>query len=210
MSSVFQNIHDKIKDIMDKVKSVASNAVEKLKSAFDFEWKLPEIKLPHFSIDGEFSLNPPSVPKFSVDWYAKGGVFNSAQLIGVGEDGAEAVVPLEKNLGWIKNLVNELVKRLSSFFGFGTKFVDMFEELKKELSRLNDSIGDLGTNFGSNLANETFFGTMQAQKQNDESKKAANQITGNSFNFYSNSKLSEIESAKEMKKVIAELEMSGV
>lgn len=52
------------------------------------------IELPHFSITGSFSLNPPSVPSFEINWYAKGGLFNQPSLIGVGEAGAEAVLPL--------------------------------------------------------------------------------------------------------------------
>ena len=44
---------------------------------------------------------PPSVPKFSVDWYATGGIFTGASVIGVGEAGDEAVVPLS-NKGRMK------------------------------------------------------------------------------------------------------------
>lgn len=52
--------------------------------------------MPHFSLTGKFSLNPPSVPHLSVDWYKTGGIFDSPSLIGVGEAGPEAVVPLDK------------------------------------------------------------------------------------------------------------------
>ena len=52
--------------------------------------------MPHFSISGSFSLNPPSIPHLSVEWYAKGGIFNSPSIIGVGEAGTEAVLPIDK------------------------------------------------------------------------------------------------------------------
>ena len=59
-------------------------------------FKLPHIKLPHFKISGKLSLTPPSVPHVSVSWYKTGGIFDNPSLIGVGEAGPEAVVPLDK------------------------------------------------------------------------------------------------------------------
>lgn len=83
MLSSFTNAIEFIKSIPDRVRAI----VQKIK---DF------IKLPHFSLTGELSLIPPSVPKISVDWYAKGGIFNSPTIAGIGEAGPEAVVPLAK------------------------------------------------------------------------------------------------------------------
>jgi hypothetical protein len=57
---------------------------------------LPHINLPHFSITGSFSINPPSVPHLDIQWYAGGGIFTSPSIIGVGEAGPEAVVPLNR------------------------------------------------------------------------------------------------------------------
>ena len=71
--------------------------INKLKSIINgAHLSLPHIKLPHFSVSGKFSLNPPSVPKVSVSWYKTGGIFDSPSLIGIGEAGPEAVVPLDK------------------------------------------------------------------------------------------------------------------
>ena len=48
--------------------------INKIKGFFNFAWRLPRMKLPHFYIDGKFSFNPPSVPKLAVKYY-KDGVF---------------------------------------------------------------------------------------------------------------------------------------
>ena len=110
-------ITEKIEGARDAVK----NAIEKIKGFFDFKWELPKIKLPHFSISGKFSLNPPQIPKFSVSWYKLGGVFDSPTLFpyggsigGLGEDGAEAVVPLEKNTQWLDRIAEKLASKQSS------------------------------------------------------------------------------------------------
>lgn len=99
-NEIKQGITDKINSAKDAVKS----AIDKIKGFFNFSWELPKIKLPHFSIDGKFSLNPPSIPKFNVDWYSTGGIFTKPTIIGgvgVGDADngkgrqAEAVLPLE-------------------------------------------------------------------------------------------------------------------
>lgn len=77
--------------------SLVKAGIDKLKSIINgAKFSLPHIKLPHFSVSGKLSLNPPSVPKVSVSWYKTGGIFDSPSLIGIGEAGPEAVVPLDK------------------------------------------------------------------------------------------------------------------
>lgn len=94
---------DGVNRIWGGIKTFLNGIRDWLKGVFNFEWKLPKIKLPHFKISGSFSLNPPKIPKFSVSWYAKGGILNSPTIFGMngnnlmggGEAGPEAVLPIE-------------------------------------------------------------------------------------------------------------------
>lgn len=111
---------DKIKSVWESIKTATSNAWNKIKESITAPFKkaketiegiidkikswfpikigniFKKIKLPHFSIDGKFSLSPPSVPHINIDWYKNGGIFDSPTIAGIGEAGPEAVVPLDK------------------------------------------------------------------------------------------------------------------
>lgn len=79
----FGSVSDKITGTFSKCQEKVRDIVDKIKSFFDFDWELPHIKLPHFSITGRFSLNPPSIPKIGVEWYAKGGVMTRPTAFGI-------------------------------------------------------------------------------------------------------------------------------
>ena len=85
ITTPIQNAVEIVRSAIDKIKNIVNNA----------KLSLPHIKLPHFSISGKFSLNPPSIPKVSVSWYKSGGIFSSPTIAGIGEAGPEAVVPLD-------------------------------------------------------------------------------------------------------------------
>lgn len=96
VAAIFNAIKTAITTPINKAVSLVKSAIGKIKSIINgAKLKLPKIKLPHFTISGKFSLNPPSIPKVGVKWYATGGIFDSPTIAGIGEAGPEAVVPLD-------------------------------------------------------------------------------------------------------------------
>lgn len=98
MLSPIESAKEKIKSAIDKIKSIISGA----------KLSLPHFKLPHFKIDGgelPWGIGGQGkAPSISVDWYKEGGIFNRPSLIGVGEAGAEAVLPIEKLKDWMQEM----------------------------------------------------------------------------------------------------------
>lgn len=121
MRSITAGKLDSLRDAWDekigKIHDKLSDGLEKMKKLFKFEWKLPEIKLPHFSISGGFSLRPPSVPRIAVDWFAEGGIMTRPTIFGIngdhamggGEAGAEAILPIALMEDYIANAMSQFV-----------------------------------------------------------------------------------------------------
>lgn len=120
--SAYNVVQGKFNAIKDAVISPIQNAVDRVREFFgnikdilSGELPFPKIKLPHFSVNGNFSLNPPSIPHFNVDWYAKGGVLtkptifgaNGNKLLGGGEAGPEAVAPIAVLQDYVRMAVAE-------------------------------------------------------------------------------------------------------
>lgn len=100
VSGIFDNIEKFMSDPIGTAKDTISGIIDDIKgffSNFSVDW--PSIPLPHFSVTPagwKFGdLLKGTIPHLSIDWYAKGGLFDSPSIIGVGEAGREAVVPLE-------------------------------------------------------------------------------------------------------------------
>lgn len=156
VSSVFNGILGTVSGIWNGIKSAITSPIETAKgmvqSAINTissiicgaRLELPQIKLPHFNIDGgeiPWGIGgkgyPPSI---SIDWYAKGGVFDSAQIIGIGEAGREAALPLNDDvyseigagiIDNMKGMVNDpeelaaAIVRALVAAGFGTTIINL-------------------------------------------------------------------------------------
>lgn len=95
ISGAFNGIKSVIDSTMSGAKSTVSGALSAISGFFaGLHLQFPHINLPHFSISGDFSLVPPSVPSISVSWYRTGAIAMGASVVGIGEAGPEAVVPL--------------------------------------------------------------------------------------------------------------------
>lgn len=103
--STFNSIKTAITEPIQRARDTISQVINRIKGFFPINVGkiLSNIKLPHFSVDGgEFPYGVGGkghMPSFGVEWYARGAVFDEPKIIGVGEKGPEAVVPLSgKNM----------------------------------------------------------------------------------------------------------------
>ncbi len=115
----FNAIQEGITAPIKKAKETIKELIDRINGFFSgLKLSLPEIKMPHFKIDGSFSLSPPSVPKFKIDWYAKAmnrpmimtsptafGVNSLGQVMGGGEAGPEVVSGLATLMNMISSAV---------------------------------------------------------------------------------------------------------
>ena len=108
-----ETIQDTFKNVFDGIKSFVSPIVDWLKGIFDFNWSLPHIDLPHFSIEGEFSLLPPKVPHLSIDWYDRATknprILDGATIFGASGNtllgGGETAREIIMSENYLKNLL---------------------------------------------------------------------------------------------------------
>ena len=96
-SNVWNGIKSAITRPIEKAKDTVLGIVDRIKSAFkNMHISIPKPKLPHINVGSRSFLGGKvTIPTFSISWYAKGGFFDGATMIGVGEAGKEAVLPLE-------------------------------------------------------------------------------------------------------------------
>lgn len=118
-----QNAINTVKGIINRIKGFFPISIGRVMS---------NLKLPHFKLSGEFSLKNKTVPHLSVDWYAQGGIFDSPSIVGIGEAGPEAVVPLDKFWDKLDNLNGE-TNIVINVNGANKNPIEIAEEVKRIL-----------------------------------------------------------------------------
>lgn len=150
MSGFFKDIGGRIVDAISEtfgdIREKATEVIDAIKTIFDVEISFPKIKLPHITVVGELSINPPSVPDISIEWYKKGGVMTDPTIFGFnphtgsamvgGEAGAEAIAPIDVLQGYVAQAV-----------------ASQNADIVPLLSKIHDAIVDMSDKMGDSMRN---------------------------------------------------------
>ena len=148
-SSIFTTAWNNIKSAWGSVTSWFKGIWDTITGFFSGSVPIPKIKMPRFSISPSGwkigDLLDGVIPKLGITWNARGGVFDKPTVMqGVGEDGAEAVVPLEKNLGWLDKLSGMLCERIVPGGSAGAAdYNSALDTMQQTLVALLDKIDNL-------------------------------------------------------------------
>lgn len=202
VSGVLDSIKQAFSDKLEAAKTLVSNIVDKIKGVFNFEWSLPKLKLPHVSVSGgeaPFGIaGKGSLPKFSVEWYAEGGIMTKPTLFGMdgsnpmvgGEAGAEAIIPL-----------SELWANMKQFISGAVSSANTGDGMSNAISALTSKIGDMAAGARESSIG-TLLGSLSGQGNNQNQMEVAG--TGMTvtyapvFNVTGNASKEDIVEAEEM------------
>ncbi len=127
VSRIWNSIKTAITHPISAAYSTLSGIFGRIRSLFSNVFKL-NLKIPRVSLDGGKApwgiAGKGRLPHFSVSWAAHGGILDGATLVGAGEAGKEAIVPLERNTGWMNTLADKVAAR-SSNNGGNTVVINM-------------------------------------------------------------------------------------
>lgn len=153
VSSILEGIKSKFSSVFENVKNVVRNAINTVKGYFNFSWSLPRIKLPHFSISGKFSLNPPSVPHFSIAWYKSGAIMGGPMIFGMNgntllaggepETGGEAILPLAPFYTKLNDILDKklaAIKQIQNVYVESHTYIDGEEISSRTVSKVDEKM----------------------------------------------------------------------
>jgi phage-related minor tail protein len=166
---------DAVVNTFNSLKEKLSAGIQALKNLFNFSWSLPKIKLPHFSIQGSFSLSPPSVPHLAVDWYAKAmangvilrqpTIFGAAggKLLGGGEAGPEAVVGTGSLAEMVRAAVREANGEPRDITPLLMEMIALLRLLTSQSVYLDTGqlVGELAPAVNRQLGQEAYYGRRE-------------------------------------------------
>lgn len=141
VTNVWNAIKTAITKPIEAAKSAVSRAMSAIKSAVNVSLK-PNLKLPHISVSGKLSLNPPSVPKISVSWYKNGGIMTQPTLFGLagGEAGPEAILPLK---GFYSHLDEKLEGREIDYARMGQAVAEALQRSNLTIAMDKTTVGKI-------------------------------------------------------------------
>lgn len=148
----WDTVKAKASSIFDGIKTTIKNAIEKIKSLFNFKWEFPKPKLPHFSWSWMDIGGIISIPKISIDWYAKamknGMILDSptifgasgGHLLGAGEAGSETVVGTGSLMSMIRQTVRESMGMAGDTNNYGGVTVNVYGAPGQDVDELANII----------------------------------------------------------------------
>ena len=150
VTNIFNSIKNAISNALNTARNTVSNVIQSIRSKFNFSWSLPHLKMPHLSISGSFSINPPSVPHFSISWYKKamdnGMILNSPTIFGMkgnqllagGEAGSETVVGTQSLMEMIRDAVASMAG--GTTINYGGVNINLYATENQDIRELADEI----------------------------------------------------------------------
>lgn len=167
VSNIWNGIMNAIKKPIEKARDLVKGAIDKIKGFFNFQFKWPKLKMPHFGIKPKGweigDLLKGKIPKLSIDWYAKGAIFDKPTLFdtssgvkGVGEAGPEAVAPISELMKYTRLAVEgsneKLETKLDTLISLLTNYLPMMMNTKVVMDT-GELVGAISYEVDKNLGN---------------------------------------------------------
>lgn len=153
MSGITQEMGRMVSSIQSSTNSInLYNAGQSAINGFKRGFTSVKIPTPHLDVGwtqwrvGNSSFK---TPRFSVNWYAKGGILNGAQLFGAmgntllggGEAGREAVLPLDRNTSWMNDIADKVDAKITG--GGNGLYAEMYSATNDANAKQNALLREL-------------------------------------------------------------------
>lgn len=149
VQGIFNNVKNAISNPIQNAWNAISSIPSKIMNAFSgIRISIPKPKLPHFNVSWN-DFGPISLPSVSISWYAKGGIFGSPSVIGVGEAGQEAVLPIDR----LSDLMADAMAQLGAFGQQPAQVVTVNVELNAQVRDGMDAY-ETGQQIGAGIASK--------------------------------------------------------